>query len=141
MKTFSVAPPLPAGLVLNAQTGEITGTPTVYVPGKPVPAIGPRTPPAYPAPWTLEADRGADLTEFKISDGNGKVLFENNSAFRSLQGTAGTGTGTAGAYTDYSALGPIKMYSNSPYSVRLANALKPSVMVFTRSLNEISSVL
>lgn len=53
IENFSVAPPLPAGLSLNAQTGVITGAPTVYVPGNPVPAIGPRTPPAYLAPGRL----------------------------------------------------------------------------------------
>lgn len=135
IETFSVAPPLPAGLVLNAQTGVITGTPTVYVPGNPVPAVGTQTPPQYPGPWTLQAEKGADLTEFKISDGNGKVLFENNSAYGSLQGTAGTGTGTAGAYTDFSSLGATKLYSNSPYSIRLANSLKPQ-SGYILSLNE-----
>jgi hypothetical protein len=135
IETFSVAPPLPAGLLLNAQTGIITGAPTVYVPGQPVPAIGPRTAPQYPAPWTLVPERGADLTEVKISDGNGKVLFENNSAYGSLQGTAGLGTGTAGAYTDYSGLAPIKMYSNSPYSVRMGNSLK-APNGYSATLNE-----
>jgi hypothetical protein len=51
------------------------------------------------------------------------VLLENNSKYGMLEGTAGMGTGRAGAYTDYSALAPTKMYSNSPYSIRLANAL------------------
>ncbi|MEO7309316.1 MAG: putative Ig domain-containing protein [Chitinophagaceae bacterium] len=121
--TFTVAPLLPAGLLLNAQTGVITGTPTVYVPANPVPAVGPRTPPSYPGPWTLQSGNGADLTGFKISDGNAKTVFENNSGFRSLQGSAGLGTGTAGAYTDYSGLGPIKMFSNNPYSVQMSNTL------------------
>ena len=123
IETFSVAPPLPAGLSLNAQTGEITGIPLATTSSQPVPAVGPQTPPQYPGPWALKADNGADLTEFKISDGNGKTVFENNSAFKRLVGSAGQGTGTAGAYTDFSGLGAIKMFSNSPYSVRLSNAL------------------
>ncbi len=122
VETFSIIPPLSAGLVLNAQTGVISGTPLTTT-NQLLPAIGPRTPPQYPAPWTLEAGAGADLTEFKISDGNQKTVFENNSDFRSLAGTAGQGTGTAGAYTDFSGLGAIKLFSNSPYKVRLSNAL------------------
>ncbi len=122
---FSISPPLSAGLTLNAQTGVITGsptTPTIQL----LPPIGPRTATPCVAPWTLEADQGADITQVKISDGNQKPIFENNSAFRSLQGSAGQGTGTAGAYTDFSGLGPIKMFTNSPYSMRLSNALAPA---------------
>jgi hypothetical protein len=122
---FSISPPLSAGLTLNTQTGVITGTPTTPT-TQLLPAIGPRTPTQCPAPWTLEADMGADITQVKISDGNQKTIFENNSAFRSLQGSAGQGTGTAGAYTDFSGLGPIKMFTNSPYSMRLSNALAPA---------------
>ena len=124
--TFSVNPSLPTGLALNAQTGEISGTPLAYVTSQLFPAVGPRTPPQYPAPWTLESAQGADLTQVKISDGNQKVIFENNSAFQSLIGSAGQGTGIAGAYTDFSGLGPIKMFFNAPYSVKLSNALSPA---------------
>ncbi len=125
IETFSVTPPLPSGLALNAQTGEITGIPLATTSSQLLPAVGPQTPPQYPAPWTLEAAQGADLTQVKISDGNQKAIFENNSAFQSLQGSAGPGTGTAGAYTDFSGLGAIKMFTNSPYSMRLSNTLAP----------------
>ncbi|RYZ62974.1 MAG: hypothetical protein EOO14_00595, partial [Chitinophagaceae bacterium] len=123
VETFSVSPALPDGLTLNAQTGEITGTPQAYTSSQPVPAIGPKTPVQYPAPWKLNELWGADITQVKISDGNQKTIFENNSAFKSLLGSAGKGTGTAGAYTDFSAVGTIKMFSNTPYSIRLSNAL------------------
>ncbi len=56
-------------------------------------------------------------------DGNQKAIFENNTAFQSLQGSAGLGTGTPGAYTDFSGLGAIKMSTNTPYSMQLSNAL------------------
>jgi hypothetical protein len=121
--SFSVSPPLPNGLILNMSTGQITGTPTTYATNQPFPSIGPKIPPQYPAPWTLEADRGADITQVQISDCNQNVLFENNSAFQSLVGSAGQGTGTPGAYTDFSRLGPIKMVTNTQYSIRLSNAL------------------
>ena len=121
--TFSINPPLPTGLALNAQTGEISGTPLAYVTSELFPAVGPPTPPQYPAPWTLKAIWGADITQVKISDGNQKAIFANNSAFQSLVGSAGQGTGTAGAYTDFSGLGAIKMFSNVPYSMQLSNTL------------------
>ena len=121
--TFSVSPPLPDGLLLNAQTGEITGIPLAATNNQTLPVVGPQTPPQYPFPWTLKADMGADLTGFKISDGNGKAIFENNSAFMGLVGSVGKGTGIAGAYTDFSGFGAIKMFSNSPYSIQLSNAL------------------
>ncbi|MES2430153.1 MAG: Calx-beta domain-containing protein [Bacteroidota bacterium] len=119
---FTITPPLSDGLILNNHTGIITGTPTTTT-NQFLPSIGPRTPPQYAAPWTLIAEDGADLTEFRISDGNKKTIFENNTPFQSLWGSAGPASGTAGAYSDFSHLAPIKLYSNSPYSVRLANAL------------------
>jgi hypothetical protein len=122
---FSISPPLSDGLTLNTQTGVISGTPLTTT-SHLLPAIGPRAAPQYPAPWTLVADRGADLTQVKISDGNQKTIFENNSAFQSLQGSAGLGTGIPGAYTDFSGLGSIKMFTNSPYSMRLSNTLAPA---------------
>lgn len=121
--TFSISPALPAGLALNAQTGEISGTPLAYATSQLLPAIGPKTANQYPAPWSLKADKGADLTQVKISDSNQKAIFENNTAFQSLQGSGGLGTGTKGAYTDFSGLGAIKMFSNTHYSVRLSNTL------------------
>ena len=123
IETFSISPALPAGLTLNAQTGEISGTPLAYATSQLLPAIGPKTALQYPAPWTLKATQGADLTQVKISDVNQKVIFENNTAFQSLLGSAGQGTGTPGAYTDFSGLGAIKMYSNINYSMQLANTL------------------
>ena len=123
MNSFSVSPPLPAGLILNAQTGTISGTPTAYATSQLFASIGPSTPRQYPAPWTLEAGRGADITQVQISDCNHKIYFENNTSFKSLQGSAGPGSGTAGAYSDFSGLGPIKMSTNTPYSIRLSNTL------------------
>ena len=138
IETFSVAPPLPAGLALNNKTGEITGIPLAITSTQTTQAVGPQTPPQYPGPWTLQSREGADLTGFRISDGNGKTVFENNSGFKSLQGSAGPGTGTAGAYTDYSGLAPIKMFSNNPYSVHLSNTLKGGGR-YDYSLNDIVS--
>ncbi|UEG50678.1 GEVED domain-containing protein [Ferruginibacter lapsinanis] len=136
---FSISPPLSAGLTFNAQTGVITGTPTTLT-NQLLPAIGPRTAPTTVAPWTLKADEGADLTGVKISDGNKNTIFENNSAFKSLVGSAGTGTGTPGAYTDFSGLGPIKMFTNSPYSIKLSNALGvPSLNAYGSFLNYMNS--
>ena len=132
MDSFSVSPPLPTGLILNAQTGTISGTPTAYATSQLFASIGPSTPRQYPAPWTLEASRGADLTQVQISDCNHKIYFENNTSFKSLQGSAGQGTGTAGAYTDFSGLGPIKMSTNTPYSMRLSNTLSDG---YVSSLN------
>ncbi len=120
---FSISPALPTGLALNAQTGIISGTPLAYATSQLYPAIGPQTALPYAAPWTLKTTWGADITQVKIVDGNQKPIFENNSAFNSLQGSAGQGTGTPGGYTDFSGLGAIKMSSNTPYTVRLSNAL------------------
>jgi hypothetical protein len=138
IETFSVAPPLPQGLALNTQTGEITGIPLAITSTQTTQAVGPQTPPQYPAPWTLQSYEGADLTGFRISDGNGKTVFENHSGFKSLQGSAGPGTGTPGAYTDFSGLAPIKMFSNNPYSVHLSNTLKGGGR-YDYSLNDIVS--
>ena len=138
IETFSVAPPLPEGLALNTKTGEITGIPLAITSTQTTQAVGPQTPPQYPAPWTLQPYEGADLTGFRISDGNGKTVFENYSGFKSLQGSAGLGIGTAGAYTDYSGLAPIKMFSNNPYSVKLSNTLKGGGR-YDYSLNDIVS--
>ncbi len=140
IETFSVAPSLPEGLALNTKTGEITGIPLRVTSTQTAPAVGPQTPPQYPGPWTLQAREGADLTGFRISDGNGKTVFENHSGFKSLQGSAGLGTGTPGAYTDFSGLAPIKMFSNNPYSVQLSNTLKGGSR-YDYSLNDISSSL
>lgn len=132
--TFSVNPSLPTGLALNAQTGEISGAPLAYTTNQPVPVVGPRTPPQYVAPWPLSSYWGADITQVKISDGNQKLIFENNTAFNSLVSSTGVvGTGTAGAYTDFSNLGAIKMFSNTPYSVRMSNALASA---FGSTLNQ-----
>lgn len=132
--TFSISPALPDGLTLNAQTGVISGTPRASATNQVFPAIGPKTPLQYPAPWTLESSMGADLTQVQISDCNQDVIFENNTAFQSLQGSAGTGTGTAGAYTDFSGLGAIKLSTNTNYTMRLADALS-SANVYSLNTN------
>lgn len=129
---FSISPALPNGLTLNAQTGEITGTPLESVTTQPYPAIGPKTPNVYAAPWALTADKGADISQVKIFDCDLNPIFENNSGFRSLVGSAGTGTGTHGAYTDFSGIGAIRMSTNTPYSVQLSNTLSGG---YVQSLN------
>ncbi|MEO6949598.1 MAG: putative Ig domain-containing protein, partial [Ginsengibacter sp.] len=121
--TFSVSPALPEGLILNSKTGQISGTPLKYTTTGLGPAIGPKTPNVYAAPWVLDANMGADISQVKIVDCNLDPIFENNSGFKSLVGSAGVGTGTPGAYTDFSGLGAIKMSTNTPYSVQLSNTL------------------
>ncbi|MES2776826.1 MAG: LamG-like jellyroll fold domain-containing protein [Bacteroidota bacterium] len=123
---FSISPALSPGLSFNTLTGVITGTPTTLT-NQPLPPIGPRTATPCVAPWTLKADEGADLTRVKISDGNKNTIFENTSAFGSLVGSAGQGTGTPGAFTDFSGIAPIKMFTNTPYSMQLSNAVAPPV--------------
>jgi sugar lactone lactonase YvrE len=125
---YSVTPPLPEGLTLNTKTGEISGTPLAYTSSQQTPAIGPKTARQYPAPWTLKSDYGADITDVKILDCNLNPVFQNTSIFKSLVGSAGLGTGTPGAYTDFSGLGPIKVSTNSNYSVQLSNKLSSSTV-------------
>jgi len=133
--SFSVKPALPDGLTLNTKTGVISGTPLKYTASSLSPVTGPKTPLQYAAPWTLKGSMGADITQVQISDCNQDVVFENNTAFQSLQGSAGLGTGTPGAYTDFSGLGPIKLSTNTNYSMRLANALSsPNVYSLNTNL-------
>ncbi|MES2647966.1 MAG: LamG-like jellyroll fold domain-containing protein [Bacteroidota bacterium] len=133
---FSVAPPLPKGLALSTTTGEISGTPTEQNVIQPGPVIGPQTLVPYEAPWPLSTMGGADITQVKILDVNKTAILENNTAFSSLTGTVGNGTGTPGAYTDFGALTPIKVSTANPYTVQLSNALS-SGSRYSYSLNDI----
>ena len=75
------------------------------------------TPAVYtPAPVTSTIDE--DLANVTISY-NGTTLLNNTSAVQSLVGTIGTGTGTAGAYTDFSALATIAMSAGNTYQYSL----------------------
>jgi hypothetical protein len=77
------------------------------------------TPAVYaPAPVTSAADE--DLGNVTISY-NGTTLLNNTSAAASLTGTIGTGTGTAGQYTDFSALATLAMSANNTYQFSLSS--------------------
>ena len=77
------------------------------------------TPAVYtPAPVTSTIDE--DLANVTISY-NGTTLLNNTSAVQSLVGTIGTGTGTAGAYTDFSALATIAMSAGNTYQYSLTS--------------------
>ncbi len=77
------------------------------------------TPATYaPAPVTSTIDE--DLANVTISY-NGTTLLNNTSAVQSLVGTIGTGTGTAGAYTDFSALATIPMSAGNTYQYSLTS--------------------
>lgn len=77
------------------------------------------TPAVYtPAPVSSTIDE--DLANVTISY-NGTTLLNNSSAVQSLVGTIGTGTGTAGAYTDFSALATIAMSAGNTYQYSLTS--------------------
>jgi hypothetical protein len=77
------------------------------------------TPAVYtPAPVSSTVDE--DLANVTISY-NGTTLLNNTTAVQSLVGTIGTGTGTAGAYSDFSALATVAMAAGNTYQFSLTS--------------------
>lgn len=77
------------------------------------------TPAVYtPAPVSSAADE--DLGNVTISY-NGTTLLNNTSAAASLTGTIGVATGTAGMYSDFSALATVPMSAGNTYQFSLSS--------------------
>jgi sugar lactone lactonase YvrE len=120
---YTISPPLPAGLMLDPVNGKISGTPSAVSYQPSVVLYGPQTAPVTKAPWDL-GTLGGDISSVKITDQRGTVLLNNKTQIRSLGGTIGTATGTAGAYSDFSTNAITNLYQGETYTINVSNLLK-----------------
>ena len=120
---YTISPPLPAGLMIDPVNGTISGTPSAVSYEPSVVLYGPQTAPVTKAPWDL-GTLGGDISSVKITDQRGTVLLNNRTQIRSLDGTIGTATGTAGAYSDFSTNAITNLYQGEKYTINVSNLLK-----------------
>lgn len=120
---YTISPLLPEGLTLDPVNGTISGTPSAVSYQPSVVLYGPQTAPVTKAPWDL-GTLGGDISSVKITDQRGTVLLNNRTQIRSLDGTIGTATGTAGAYSDFSTNAITNLYQGEKYTINVSNLLK-----------------